>query len=358
MLKSFGRYALCLLLVGLFALGATSISSGRPVLGGIKSVWYVGSDQSAFTSTQIASELARLKAQLQVNTVSLIVPLFQEDLKSSNPHLDSARTPTDAQVRRVIDQAHLLGLHVMLLPFLTSDDGHWVGELQPGNVKQWFQRWRALLNHYAALAQGSKVEIFLIGWEFESLLSETDQWETATAQVRENYSGLVSYLTNFWADRDEYQRVLDWSPWEELDFIGISAFFELTRHGRPTVEELRQAWHEDANGQDIIEDLAQLNDQYGRCIAFWELGYESKEGTAQYPWNFLQPGAPDEGEQSNAFLAAFQALSQEGWFAGYSVWSEKMGLPTTDVGYEILGKMAELTIRTHQLAPRTCQDAR
>ena len=356
--RFFRQCGFCLFLIGLFGMGHFVPSSGRPIIGQIKSVWYIGWDKSAYASAQTYSELSTLKTRLQVNAVGLLVPLFQEGLRSNNPHRDTNRTPTDAQVRRVIDQAHALGLQVILLPYLISDDGRWVGELAPENTPQWFKRWRALLLPYAALAHDTGTEIFLIGWEFETLLPETEEWEKTISAVRENYGGFVSYITNFWANPEEYQRVLDWEPWELLDFIGLSAYFELARHENPSVEELRRAWHHDANGQDVIANLAELNEQYGRCLVLWELGYESKEGTTQFPWDFERPGVPDEGEQSRAFLGTFQSLGREAWFAGYSIWSQEMGLRKTEIGYDVLGKLAELTIRTNQLESRTCQDAR
>jgi hypothetical protein len=346
------------LFAGLVSLGSPKISFSSPILSQIKSVWYLGWDKNTYAGTNTALELAELKRRLNINTVGLIVPLFQESQRATNPHRDPTRTPSDAQLRRVIDQAHARGLQVILLPYLLSDDGHWVGTLAPTNVAQWFRRWRTLLNQYAELAQATKTEILLIGWELETLLPEIEEWKKAIAEVRERFGGLLSYTTNFWADPDEYQRVLDWSPWEQLDFVGLSAYFELSRKEDPTVEELRQAWHADVHGQDLISDMAQLSETFGRCMVLWELGYESKAGTTQRPWDFLTPGPESEAEQSNAFLAAFQELGNESWLAGYSVWSQGMGLTKTSTGYDILGKLAELTVRTHELPTRSCEDAR
>ncbi len=352
------RSAMVFLCLGILIFGAAEFPVAAPVLTNIKSVWYLGWDKSSYESPSMASELATLKRRLNINTVGLIVPLFQDSIYDTNPHRDASRTPTNAQVLRVIQQAHALGLQVILLPYLISDDEKWVGLMEPEDISQWFRRWQVLLGQYAEFAQAARVEIFLIGWEFETLYGEIEAWETTIAQVRKRYTGLVSYIANFWANGDEYQRVLDWTPWEELDFIGVSAYFELMRKPSPTVQELREAWHSDANQQDVLQNLKELSQSYGRCIAFWELGYASKEGATQYPWDFAREGSPDQEEQSNAFLAAFQVLGNESWMAGYSIWSQDFGLGLTLTGYDVLEKLAEVTVRSHELSPRRCDDAR
>lgn len=330
-------------------------------LGDIKGVWYLGWTQSAYASDKLSEELVRLKTALGVQYVGLIVPLVQDSLSALNPHPDPSHTPSRQTLGHAIEEARRLGLGVVLLPYLLVESERrfegkviedWVGDLAPTDVGIWFENWREILRDYAVLAEEEGVEAMLLGWEFESMLSYQDEWQQAIVELRELYSGKLSYLTNWWASRDEYERVLRWSPWQSLDFIGISAYFDLTRKNDPTVEELESAWHEDANGQDIVKDLERLSAQYDRRIVFWELGYQSKDGANQAPWNYVWPGSPDAAEQADAFSAAFSVLSNKPWFAGYLIWGEEVGLPQDPYSYSLLGKAVESRIRAHRTALR------
>ena len=330
-------------------------------LGDIKGVWYLGWTQSAYASDKLSEELVRLKTALGVQYVGLIVPLVQDSLSALNPHPDPSHTPSRQTLGHAIEEAHRHGLGVVLLPYLLVESERrfegkviedWVGDLAPTDVGIWFENWREILRDYAALAEEEGVEAMLLGWEFESMLSYQDEWQQAIVELRELYSGKLSYLTNWWASRDEYERVLRWSPWQSLDFIGISAYFDLTRKNDPTVEELESAWYEDANGQDIVKDLERLSAQYDRRIVFWELGYQSKDGANQAPWNYVWPGSPDAAEQADAFSAAFSVLSNKPWFAGYLIWGEEVGLPQDPYSYSLLGKAVESRIRAHRTALR------
>lgn len=353
---SLSRKIVLLIILSLILLSsgwiAHSLSFQSPI--SIKGVWYISRNKDDYASPKVSEELGRLKEELGVNYVALVIRLFQDTVESTDPDFDPNRTPSIKTLKYVVDRAHELSLGVILLPYLLTDDVYWVGELQPHDVGTWFENWRKILRHYAVFAEVTGVEGFLLGWEFETLRPYHEEWELAIDEVRRVYSGMVSYYTNWWYDRDEYGQVLNWSPWVLLDFIGVSAWFELTRKNDPTVEELQQAWYADANEQNIIEDLEQLSAQYGKCIVLWELGYESKDGTNQEPWNYFRPGPSDQQEQRDTFAAAFQVLSDQPWFAGYVVWGEEVGLPKTSRGYDVLDKEAERVIEAHVLAPKAC----
>ncbi len=345
-------------IIVLMVIAVLSVSSGTVVLKTgfppIKGVWYTSYERDAYSAASVANDLQTLRDRLKVNHVVFTVPVFQSSLQASTPARDPRRTPSDAVMRSVIEQAHKMGLGVVLIPYLLIDDGEWVGDLAPTNVAHWFQNWRAILRRYAQIAQQTNVEIFLLGWEFVTMQKYHAEWERTIREVRSLYRGRLSYFANWWWDRQTYATVFDWKPWGLLDFIGISAFFELTRKNDPTVAELQRAWSADAHDQNIIEDLKNLSAQYHRCIVFAELGYESKDGTNREPWNFLRVGPPDESEQRDAFHAAFQALSDKPWFDGYLVWAEHVGLPRTATGYDVLTKPAAEVIRAHTMAQRAC----
>ena len=332
----------------------------------INGVWYLGWTESAYGSSRMPSELMRLKTELAANYVGLIILFFQDFLTSIDPHPDPGRTPSLATMARVIEEAHRLELGVILLPYLVVDSKHqsegatledWVGHLQPEDVETWFDNYREILHTYAAFAEETSVEIMLVGWEFEPMLPHHSEWQSTITELRDLYSGKLSYLTNWWADRDKYAEVLNWTPWRSLDFIGVSAYFELTKDNDPTVGELKQAWYEDAAGQNIVEDLEALFAQYEKPIVFWELGYQSKDGANGAPWNFVLCAPPDEGEQADALAAAFQVLENQPWFAGQVIWAEEAGLRKTPDSYGVLDKKAARIIKSYVFGLDNAVDA-
>lgn len=324
----------------------------------INGIWYLGWTKDAYSSPRIAVELMRLKTELAVNYVGLIIPLYQNSLHATDPHPDPNRTPSLATMARVIKEAHRIELGVILLPYLLVDSkrqfegvtlGNWVGDLRPEDVGTWFENWREILRTYAVFAEEQAVEIMLLGWELETLLPYHEEWQRTIAALRDLYSGELSYLTNWWAERNEYAKVLSWAPWQSLDFIGVSAYFALTRNTDSTIGELEQAWYEDANGQNIVEDMEALSTQHDKPIVFWELGYQSKDGAAGAPWNFVLRAPPDEREQADALAAAFHVLGDRPWYAGHVIWGEQVGLRKTADSYSVLGKKAARIISSHPL---------
>lgn len=326
----------------------------------LKGVWYMSLHEDHYDRFRLWRDLKKLKEQLKIASIVLPVPIFQADLTAINPtpDRDSPSFYGDFPIESAIDLAHQVELSVVLIPYLLIANGEWVGELAPLNVTEWFASWRAVLRHYANLAEHTATEVFLLGYELATMEPYHDEWERAINEVRQIYHGKISYITNWWPDRPTYEAVLAWTPWRLLDFIGISAYFELTDKNDPSPQELERAWGSDAHGQNILEDLAQLHARYDRCVLFAELGYESKDGANTEPWNFLRDAPPDPFEQRDAFQAALNVLSRQSWFGGYLVWAEKPGLPYTEEGYDLLAKPAAAIVRSHAMPSTSCPGAR
>ncbi|HAF70134.1 MAG: hypothetical protein XD60_0951 [Acetothermia bacterium 64_32] len=307
----------------------------------IRAVWYLGWERESYLKPQVKEELKEIQARLCPNYIGLFAIVYQEGKTSSDPHRDPARTATDAALRQVITQIHRLGMGVILLTPLFPDDGTWEGAIQPQDVEAWFDHWRGILLHYAQLAEETGVEVLLLGSELATLRTRTDDWNRLILAVRSKFHGKVSYSVNFWANRQEYAEVMAMTYWRHLDYIGVTGYFELTEKKDPTVEELEAGWYRDRVGQNVVADLEGLSGKYGKPIVFWEIGYQSKDGTSMYPWNFPRPGAEDEGEQADAWQAFLNVFRDKDWFFGYGVYAEHVGLPKVAKMYTVLGKRAE-----------------
>jgi len=307
----------------------------------IRAVWYLGWKRESYLKPQMAEDLRTIQARLCPNYIGLFAIVYQEGKTSSDPHRDPARTATDAALRQVITQIHRLGMGVVLLTPLFPDDGTWEGAIQPQDVDAWFAHWREILLHYAQLAEETEVEVLLLGSELATLRARSEDWNRLIVAVRSQFHGRISYSVNFWANRDEYAEVMAMTQWRHLDYIGVTGYFELTESPDPTIEELEAGWYSDRVGQNVMADLEALSREYGKPVVFWEIGYQSKDGTSMYPWNFPRPGKVDEGEQADAWTAFLNAFSGKEWFKGYGIYAEHVGLPPNPLGYNVLGKLAE-----------------
>lgn len=307
----------------------------------IRAVWYLDWTNEGYLKPSVIDDLRQIQSRLCPNYIGLFAATFQDNKTSSNPHRDPKRTPTDEALRYVISQIHRMGMGVILLTPLFPDDGTWEGAIRPKDIATWFEHWREILLHYAELAEETQVEILLLGSELATLRNETDEWDRLIVAVRSCYQGNLSYSVNFWADRDEYEQVLEMAQWRHLDYIGVTAYFELTDKTDPSIGELEAAWTSDRTGQNILADSEALSKTYEKPVVFWEIGYFSRDGTNIYPWNYPLAGDEDEKEQADCWTAFLNVFSDIEWFQGYGLYAENVGLPEIPKMYSVLGKLAE-----------------
>jgi hypothetical protein len=102
------------------------------------------------------------------------------------------------------------------------------------------------------------------------------RWRDLIRAVRTEYRGKVTYAANF----DQYQRV---GFWDDLDLIGINAYFPLRNANEPaTAEVLERGWTRVFGEIDRFRREAKLED---RRVLFTELGYTYRRGSTIEPWS-------------------------------------------------------------------------
>lgn len=126
----------------------------------------------------------------------------------------------------------------------------------------------------------------------KTLLSR--HWHDLIADVRSIYSGDLTYAANF----DQYLFV---DFWDELDLIGVNAYFPLRRDvedSEPSelAERFRASWRQ------ILEEIDQNRralDAPVTPVVFTELGYTRRRGATVEPWagdGFGVVGDPEDAE--------------------------------------------------------------
>jgi len=285
-------------------------------------------------ATKANAQLAHL-AQLHVNSVAFVFPIYQASWTATTVSADPVSTPSMANIRLFIRAAHQRHMRVLLRPLLDEASlhpaGKWRGQIAPTSTSAWFASYRSLLMGYAQLAQAENVEFIDIGTEFDSLQSSTQQWLNLIASVRGAYHGQLTYSANWAISYPSF----GWA----LDFLSIDAFFPLSVPVNATQQQLVAAWG------NWIARANGFASSFSKHVVFTELGTTSEVGSFQQPWIWNHNTGVSMEAQRLYYAAACQAL--KGRIGGMYWWEyvlDSQPSSATDPGYDPQGKPADLEI--------------
>jgi len=293
-------------------------------------------------------------ANIDANHVAVLVTWYMDDLTSVEIHPDSLKTHSDEELVALVDSLHSLGINVMLKPHVDVEDDTWRGHIQPSNLEQWFSSYETFITHYADLAERLNVNLFCVGTEFESLSGAAFKpyWENIIKNVKTIYHGPITYAANwdgfrqlsFWAlakrtpfrfpINDGFQKV---SFWNEIDLVGINAYFPLSCEPDPSLESLIDGWtnySDSLASHNWVEEIQAFQDTINKPIIFTEIGYGSRDFAACEPWLVVEPSSgnmvtPNATLQARCYEAAFRVFQDKEWFHGFFWWN---WLPWSDAG--------------------------
>ena len=227
---------------------------------------------------------------------------------------------SELAVKNLVDQCHNHGLNVFLKPHIRlrkSTAGEWRGTIQFDNEadwQAWEQSYRNFILYYAKLSASLGIEALSIGTELYEFSRQRPQfWRALIKEVRQIYSGLVTYAANW--DR-EFESV---EFWDALDFIGVQAYFPIVQHKNPSISELKAGW------LPIVERLEKLSTQHGKSLVFTEIGYKSTDDAAIKPWIWPQAVSLEYTKvsattQYRCYEAFFEIFWKKTWFSGVHFW--------------------------------------
>ncbi len=280
--------------------------------------------------------LVRLK-EMGFDTVSVMVPAYQDTLDSEIIFTNDAPggdTPTEEALEHAIETCHKLGLRVMLKLHVDPRTDEARVDIRPS--EKWFDSYEEMVLRYAALAQKNNVEIFSVGTELEATTFDawTHRWKGIIARVRDIFKGVITYSAN-WTEYNEVPFA------DEMDYMGIDAYFPLTEKDDPSVEELVAAWEKRA---DEIEEWVKENGFEDKGVVFTEAGYTSADGTNRQPWAAIS-NREDQQEQADCLEAMFEVFSKRPWFNGNYLWQYMPQERWSPLGFTIDNKKAEKVVR-------------
>lgn len=254
---------------------------------------------------------------LGIRDILLVVSWYQKDVQATEilpKDYDGKDVMTlpDAKLIEVIEQAHRLGMKAVVFPILRLEirkDKDWRGVLQPTDVEAWWKSYENFILHYAQLGAAHHIDMFSVGSELLSREPETEHWKTLIAKVRKIYSGPLIYSANW----DHYQHP---QFWNDLDYIGVTAYHEISKTKTPTLANLKLQWKKIR--QDLITWKKKNVPQ--KKLVITEIGYPSTDGTSMYPWNYFLEGPADVEEQALCYRAFIDTWKKSSDLAGAYFW--------------------------------------
>jgi len=217
-----------------------------------------------------------------------------------------------AIIRKIRDK----GLYVHLKPHLWMSEG-WRSNVSLDSKTEWdnwFRSYSTNMLHYAQMAETAGAELFCIGTELRSSIMEQPKaWCELISKIKAIYSGKLTYAANW---HDEYEHV---TFWDELDYIGVQAYFPLTEGKNPDLESIKKGW------EPHLKTLESFSQEHAKPILFTEVGYKSEAAATIKPWEWgntlgiLYQKKSDRTQQL-AYEALFQMAWHKTWFAGVHIW--------------------------------------
>jgi len=282
----------------------------------------------------------------EINYIQLRFFLQQDSLTSSEVKLYSNQ---DHILTFLIQRVHKSGKKVSLMPKLYAKSGGYIANLHPEDKILWFQSYSDVLLHFVKLAEENNVELFSLGNEFTSMFTDDAEWNKIVDSVKEIYHGQLTVKINCWYKQTQFNDLLKINWFQNLDYIGIAAYFDLTDKMDPTEEDLKKAWFASRQGLNIVDELEKLSKTYDKPIIFSEIGYRSVDGCNIEPWNAdeksprsdpnLATGKQDDAETILCAKVLFETFKTQNWWKGtfWFYWPTGI-LSESDTGYGIRGK--------------------
>ena len=244
-----------------------------------------------------------------------VVPYAFCDTETANIHFGNGKQwwgETPEGIEATIQMAHKIGLKVMIKPHLWVRGQGWAGDLDfnsEAEWRHWEQQYLAYINTFTEIAEKNDVEMFCIGTEIrQSTKNRSVYWLDLIKDVKNKYKGKLTYAANW----DEYTSI---KFWNELDYIGVDAYFPIHAAKSPGVDELKEGWRSSKEALELISTT------YKKKILFTEYGYESIDYPTIGHWNVNKDTLDINFEnQANAYQALFEVFNEQDWWAGGFAW--------------------------------------
>lgn len=295
---------------------------------------------------QITAEDIKPVLEVNANAVAVMPFAFLESLDSPGLKFNLERQWYGERVegtREAIALLHKDSLMVMLKPQIWIRRGEFTGNIKMKSEADWqlFEKnYKDYILLFAKLAEEEEVKIFSLGTELHNFVEERpDFWNELISEIRKVYSGKLTYAENW----DKIEEV---PFWQQLDYVGVDAYFPLNKNKSPSLDELRKNWEPHKTA------LKKLSRAQGAPILFTEYGYRNIDFSTKEPWDAGRENKiRNDKLQADALEALYLEIWDEPWFAGGFLWKwhhehSKSG-GEEDSQFTPQNKPAENVVRTY-----------
>jgi hypothetical protein len=212
---------------------------------------------------------------------------------------------------RPIREAQALGLKILVKPHLAywGTRFNWRGDIHfdtEESYQLFFNSYETWITQMAATCKNA--DAFVVGTELDQTLSHEKEWRRIIASIRKVTDVPLTYAANW----DTYQKV---NFWDDLDVIGIQAYFPITEEPCDDHDQLRAGW------ERVMEELRTFGDTTNRRVVFTELGYNHTTKAAVRPWDYAtEKGIEAEATQEACMRVALEAIEAEPVVVGSFLW--------------------------------------
>jgi hypothetical protein len=285
--------------------------------------------------TTAIADFPRMAAE-GVTSVVAYIYLYVSDPKGTEV-TTGPYTPTDNELQLVADAAKANGLGLQLMPAMVDTaTSTWRGYYQPASRPAFFASYTKQLLHYADFAQSVGASLFYVGSENQTLVGETAQWSKVITQVRQHFSGALTFMVT--ANTTGYLKF-----WKLLDLVSISAYFSMGVDPAPTYDRMMAAWR-----QVHIPSMARLAKSLPKPLIFGESGFHNQM------YAFTNPAAPQPASdlpapaaQGDGYRAELDAMTEMPGVYGVTWFAWGTGSHPLDRSYSPAGKPAECAMAAH-----------
>ena len=332
---------------------------GVPKINGIS---YIGSSSNN-ASFQTFKELSKTNSnyvaftpEIVMDRSSLTFENYEMYFDLKGPFIKSIRLAQDAGLKILfkphillnaipkteIDYASALALYgkseISNLIIDKTRAAEWRGDFEPlteEDWKYWNAQYEALMIRSAKLASELRIDQLCIGSELRRIaILQPKFWRSLIQKVRQEFNGELLYSANW----DEYEKI---TFWDELDYIGIDAYFPITEERFAKVKTALKNWY------PIRRQLKKIANQYNKTIVFTEYGYRNIEYAGKRPWEHDKGLDSLHNEsQQNLYRAFYESFWSKEWVAGGYAWRWHADGPKhRDTNFTVQGKPAFQTMQ-------------
>lgn len=306
---------------------------------------FVNKNGVALNSREAYQSLTNLQ-KTGIPWVVFIISGFQETIDSLQVLAKPLITPSVKEIAQATARARRLGFRVVYKFHLNNRQdapGHWRGQIGASwqtdrEWTNWFISYQRFIWPYIQIADQLHIPLICIGNELTATEKQEKRWYQLIKEIRQKYSGYLVYGANWDPGPDH----VVW--WDALDFVGVSAYFPLTKEDAPDRQTLRQAWRD--NHQ--LRQLNKVAAQYRKPAIFTEIGYRNVDGANRAPWDYRFFSSPDLMEQADLYHTAIDYVQSQPWIRGIIWWewftTIRAGGPE-DVSFTPYNKPAEKLLR-------------